>query len=84
VSNGAYHVVLQFAENYWSLPGQRVFDVLLESTQVVDDLDIVGQVSNRTGLTLDLPVIVSDGELNVRFNTVVDNAQLTAIRVERR
>ncbi len=36
-----YTVVLHFAEHYWTAPGQRQFNVLINGTQVLTNFDIV-------------------------------------------
>ena len=38
---GTYEITLSFIEPQFSTPGVRLFDVSVESTVVIDDLDLV-------------------------------------------
>jgi N-acetylneuraminic acid mutarotase len=81
VPNGSYEVVLHFAEIYFNATGQRVFDVSVEGSLAIDNLDIWSQVGALTPLALTVPATVSDGSLTVQFTSVVNNAKLSAIEV---
>ena len=78
---GTYDVVLHFAEIYWTAPGQRVFDVAMEGTLVLDNLDIVAQVGTHTSLVRTISATVSDGVLDIVFTMVADQAKLSALEV---
>src|ERR671931_2420000 len=41
VPSGTYTVNLKFAEVWWTSPGQRVFDVLINGQRVLSQFDIV-------------------------------------------
>ena len=60
--NGDYVVTFipQFAEVYWREVGQRVFDVTIEGTEVVSNLDLVARVGPQTAYDVALPVRVTD------------------------
>ncbi|HEX8426406.1 malectin domain-containing carbohydrate-binding protein [Hymenobacter sp.] len=81
VANGAYTVVLHFAEIYWPQPGQRVFDVAVEGVTRLDNYDIVAKVGPRTATTETLPVTVTDGALDLTFAASVDQAKVSAIEI---
>jgi hypothetical protein len=82
VANGDYLVTLKFAEIYWTQPGQRVFNVLLEGVKVISNLDLVAKVGPNTAYDVTLPVHVTDGKLNIKFKSVVDYAKVSAIMVQ--
>ena len=81
VPNGAYEVDLHFAEIFWSAPGQRVFDVTMEGTLALDNLDLVAAVGTLTSLVRTSRRTVSDGVLDIVFMTVIDNAKLSALEI---
>ncbi len=82
VSNGNYTVTLKFAEIYWSGPGERVFNVLIEGQSVLSNFDIiVAAGAANTAVDRSFTRSVSDGTLNIEFRTVVDNAKVSAIEV---
>jgi hypothetical protein len=82
VANGDYLVTLKFAEIYWTQPGQRVFNVLMEGVKVISNLDLVAKVGPNKAYDVTLPVRVTDGHLNIKFKSVVDNAKVSAIMVQ--
>ena len=65
VPNGSYEVVLHFAEVWWTAANQRVFDVAMEGTVVIANLDVTAQVGAFTALVQTFPATVADGTLNV-------------------
>ncbi len=81
VVNGAYEVVLHFAEVYWSAAGQRVFDVRVEGSLAVNDLDIFSRVGQNAALRQSVSTVVSDGRLTLEFISVVDAAKISAIEL---
>ncbi|WP_424018193.1 malectin domain-containing carbohydrate-binding protein [Halorientalis pallida] len=83
VSDGEYRVTFKLAEIYWTSDGQRQFDVSLEGTERISNLDIHSQVGHDAALDLTRTVTVTDGTLNIEFSTDVDNAKSSAIKVER-
>ena len=62
--------------------GQRLFDVEIEGTEVVSNLDLVATVGTKTAHEVAIPVRVTDGELNISFHTDRNNAKVSAIRIE--
>ena len=82
VTNGDYLVTLKFAEIYWTQPGQRVFNVLMEGVKVISNLDLVAKVGPNKAYDVTLPVHVTDGQLNIKLKSVVDYAKVSAIMVQ--
>jgi malectin (di-glucose binding ER protein) len=82
VADGTYLVTLQFAEIIWTKRGQRVFHVLFEGAKVLTNLDLVAAAGPNTAYTMTLPVLVTDGRLNIAFRAVVDEAIVSAIVVQ--
>ena len=82
--NGNYTVLLRFAEIYRSAAGQRVFDVYVEGTKVISGLDIFARVGKNAAYTVSIPTTVGDGKLDIRFSTIVDNPEVSAIAVSTR
>ena len=73
LENGDYTVKLHFAEIYWGAVaaggvGQRIFDVVLEGKQVLDNFDMIGEVGSLTPVVKTYQVSVSDGRLNLRLD----------------
>src|SRR5262249_32886400 len=68
VANGTYQVELNFAEFYWTSPGQRVFDMSLENQLLpaLQNIDIFGQVGANVPLVIDQLVTVTDGSLSIQ------------------
>lgn len=80
--NGAYDVVLHFAELEDLAPGQRVFEVRLEGTRTVAQLDLAAVAGVRTAYTTDpVRVPLTDGVLNFRLSASQGWALLSAIEV---
>ncbi len=81
LANGNYTVTLKFAEIYWTAAGKRVFNVSMQGTQVITNLDIYSKVGKNAAYDVTIPVSVTNGMLNINFTTVVDNAKVSAIAV---
>ncbi len=81
VPNGAYFVTLKFAEIYWDAPHSRVFSVFVEGYPVLSDLDIWAQVGPNRAFDYTTVAVVTDGVLNIRFRSRVDNAALAALEI---
>jgi prolyl-tRNA synthetase len=81
VENGEYEVTLKFAEIYWTKKGKRVFNVLIEGKTVISKLDLVAKVGPKTAYDVVVPVTVTDGVLNITFQSVVKNAKVSALKV---
>ena len=82
VATGDYVVTLKFAEIYFSAPGRRVFDVLIEGGTVVSNLDVFAQAGQNTAYDVTVAVRVTDGTLTITFRSIVDNAMVSAILIK--
>jgi hypothetical protein len=64
-------------------PGERVFDVALDGTTVLDDFDIADATGDQRG-TMRSFDIASDGNVDIDFSHVVENPLINAIEIVRR
>lgn len=86
---GFYVVRLHVAEIYWGAPGKgpgeigrRVFSVNAEDGPAeLVDYDIFANVGAMTATTIDLPVDVADGILDLEFSSSADRAAIAGIEV---
>ncbi len=83
LANGSYEVTLMFAEIYHNEPNKRLFNVSIENNQVITSLDIHTKVGKNTAYDEKHVAVVNDGQLNIVFTKILDNAKVSAIRVER-
>jgi hypothetical protein len=83
VSNGTHTVTLKFAEIYFTLPNQRVFNVSINGQQVLSNFDIIAQTGGPF-IALDRPftVNVTNGMINIQFQQVVNNPKISAIQIQ--
>ncbi|MDJ1505030.1 malectin domain-containing carbohydrate-binding protein [Xanthocytophaga agilis] len=83
VINGQYIVTLNFAELYFSSPGQRVFSVNIEggvSELVNFDVFVAAGGANKA-LARHFPITVTDGFLTVEFTSQISKAMIAAIQL---
>lgn len=85
INNGTYSVKLHFAELYNSQPGQRVFDVLVNTQLRIANLDIVAASGGaHQALVRQLDgVQVVNGQLVVALSASVDYPAISAIEILR-
>ncbi len=83
VPDGDYEVRLHWAEHNSSIgAGQRLFDVALEGTTVLNDYDIfVESGGEDTAVTESLPVTVDDGTLNLSITQQTSVAIIRGIEI---
>ena len=87
--SGQYTVILHFAEIFFNAANQRLFDVSLEGTRVLDNYDIWAKAGGmNTAKTETFSVTVTDGTLNISFDSRAtvggkDNAKISAIEIIR-
>ncbi|MBN1693881.1 T9SS type A sorting domain-containing protein [candidate division WOR-3 bacterium] len=81
LTNGSYDVVFKFAEIYWDNPGSRLFDVEMEGERVIRNLDLLFRTDKNTAYDVSMPVELTDGELNIHFTTITNNAKLSALEI---
>src|SRR4051795_1084738 len=80
---GTYLLRLHTAELNFSTPGSRRFTISAEGKPVTEDLDLAKAPGIRTPWTLEVPVTVTDGTLNLRFLAALDYAQIAGIEILR-
>ena len=83
LEDGRYEVVLHFAEIYHESRDERLFDVEIENEEVVADIDLYARAGANAAYDLRYTMEVTDGALNVIFETDRDNAKLSALLVRR-
>ena len=81
VPNGDLLVTLHFAENYHTQAGMRSFNVVIEGTGIISNLDVYAEAGGNTAYVTENQVAVSDGQINIEFVTVTENALINAIKV---
>ena len=81
VSDGTYEVTFLFSEIFHSASGKRRFDTFMEGVQSITDLDIYGNVGAFSKYEVVKQVQVTDGTLNIKFDSDIDNAKLSALHV---
>ena len=80
---GEYDVILHFAEVFWVRHDRRIFNVNIEGGAIeLENLDIYKEVGRfQAYVTTFEKVKVEDGTLNIDFETIKDNAKLSAIEI---
>ncbi|WP_289039705.1 malectin domain-containing carbohydrate-binding protein [uncultured Zobellia sp.] len=80
LANGDYTVKLHFAEVWFGATGggsggigSRVFDVAIENSRVLDNLDVFAEVGAETLLTKSFNVTVQDGLLDIDFSALASD-----------
>jgi hypothetical protein len=87
IEDGEYEVTLSFTELYQGVAndggeGDRLFDASIEGQQVLDDYDIYAEAGGEHAAVQEtFTAEVTDGELNIEFVTVEDNAKVSAIEI---
>ncbi len=81
IQNGDYRVRLLLMDPSFSSAGQRTFDVFSEKQLILNDFDIAGAAGQNTAVTKTFVTKVRDGRLNLWFDSVKDNAIVSAIEV---
>ncbi len=82
VATGAYAITLYFMEPTASNPGQRVVDLTVEGTLMLDDYDIFTEAGGMlTAHTKTINALVNDGQLNLDFDSN-NKSIVSAIAVE--
>ena len=74
------HIRLDATQIYWTVPGKRVFTVLLEG-QVFENIDLVLVGGAATAFTIQVAKVVDDGFVNVQMFNQINNAKLSGIEI---
>ncbi|QHI70672.1 malectin domain-containing carbohydrate-binding protein [Tichowtungia aerotolerans] len=83
VEPGSYVVRLHFAEIFPgnAEPGSRIFDVLIEGQEALQNYDIVADTGFQTAGVKELFTQVADNSLDIEFVHKVQNPKISAIEV---
>ncbi|HWA73183.1 MAG TPA: S8 family serine peptidase [Polyangiaceae bacterium] len=86
VPNGVYQVEFRFAEIQNAKLGKRLFDVIVENTEVLPAHDIRYEVGTFAADNQTFFIPVTDGRMDVRFipRTGFDNPVINALRITHR
>ena len=78
-----YTVRLHFAEEFWTTAGSRIFNVLINGTQVLTNFDILATAGAEYKAVVEQFTIAasSSGQVTIQFVTVKDNAQVNGIEI---
>jgi len=83
VSAGSYHVNLYFAETSTKseYKSARVFDVKVEGSYTVRNLDVFANVGANTALEKSSDAVVTDGNLTIELDPVSGMPEISAIEI---
>ncbi len=83
ISGSSHQVRLHFAETFWTMPRQRMFNVTLNGTQVLTGFDIIATAGapNRANIQQFTTTANSSGNIVITFTTVVDNSLISGIEI---
>ena len=80
VDNGTYNVRFNFSETYHDMVGERVFNVIIEGQNRLSNVDIFQKVGFNAAMTEEVDdITVSDGTLNIEFQSITALAKVTGI-----
>jgi fibronectin type 3 domain-containing protein len=82
-AGASYTVRLHFAEEYWTAAGSRIFNVLIDGSQVLTNFDIFATAGGEYKAVVEqfTETVPSSGTLTIQFVTVKDNAQVNGIEI---
>ncbi|MBX2848027.1 MAG: hypothetical protein KTR16_06895 [Acidiferrobacterales bacterium] len=78
------YIVRLYIGNGWEgadAVGDRIFDIEIEDQILVDNLDLIATFGHEVGGVVEVPVSVSDGELNIEFIHQLQNTLVNAIEI---
>src|SRR5437588_12838440 len=83
IANGGYNVSLDFVETYVTGPGQRIFSIAVNGTQVLTSFDIYAAAGGMNiAVRKTFPVTVTSGRLSLSFIPgSVENPKINGIEV---
>jgi hypothetical protein len=81
VPNGNYNVTLGFAEFRFAAAGQRIFNVAVNGTVVLNNLDVYQTAGGNTALSKTFPVSVAGGQIAIQFIGVKDDPIINTIQI---
>ncbi|ADV83069.1 Fibronectin type III domain protein [Terriglobus saanensis SP1PR4] len=81
-SGTSYILRLHFAETFWTDPGSRLFDILVNGQTVQSNFDIVAAAGGKdVAISVDYPVTAQNGQVAITFQTVKDNALVSGLEL---
>jgi fibronectin type 3 domain-containing protein len=83
-AGASYTVRLHFAEEYWTAAGSRIFNVLINGTQVLTNFDIFATAGGEYIAVIEpfTATASGTGTITIQFVTVKDNAQINGIEID--
>ncbi len=81
VQNGPVTVKLHFAEYYWTRPGQRTFNIVINGTTYFPSFDILAGAPRNTAYDVSIPVTVSTGQITIQLVPVSGPAKIDGIEI---
>lgn len=82
VPNGTYTLTMKFAELYWTAPGKRVFNIVVNGQTVVQNFDEFAAAGGRfIAVDRSVPVTVSTGLIDLQLVQVIDLPTISAIQI---
>ncbi len=83
VPNGSYSVKIMMAENYFTEPGERVFDIYVNGNLAADNLDLIEKAGLHTALTISVDdVAVTNNLISIHFGAEANLPLVNGIIVE--
>jgi fibronectin type 3 domain-containing protein len=83
-AGASYIVDLHFAETFWTMPGQRQFNVLINGNEVLKNFDIVAFAGGENVATVQSFRVAADnaGTITIQFEVgAADNPQVNGIEI---
>ncbi len=81
---GLYETTLLEAETWTNAPNGRVFNVFIESQQVLTNFDIFATTGGKSiPITLLFTNTVADAQLEILFSSIIDNARASGIQIRK-
>lgn len=82
VTEAEYRVVLHFAEIYWTADNERSFNLVVEGQPILSGFDLHFEVGHDNAYSIVVDNVgVSDGNLSIELETLVDNGTLSGFAV---
>src|SRR6185369_3415910 len=81
-AGASYTVRLHFAENWFTSSGKRVFNILINGTQVATNFDVFALAGGYKALVRDFSATAtSSNKITIQYVSLVDNAQARGIEI---
>jgi hypothetical protein len=83
-ANSSFIVDLHFAETFWTMPGQRQFNVLINGNEVLKNFDILAFAGGKNVATVQSFLVTADntGTITIQFVPgAADNPQVNGIEI---